>query len=96
MPLGLPLVIEPGRFLVAEAGGLLTRVIYVKEAEQAISDRRCGHERSDPPQPDDAYHPIFTAKEGKDQGKTRRCRRPCVRDRRCPGPGASFTETRGR
>lgn len=28
---GLKLVIEPGRFLVAEAGALLTRVLYVKE-----------------------------------------------------------------
>ncbi|HKP77119.1 MAG TPA: diaminopimelate decarboxylase [Longimicrobiaceae bacterium] len=29
--LGLKLVVEPGRFIVGEAGALLTRVIYVKE-----------------------------------------------------------------
>ncbi len=33
-PLGLPLVLEPGRTLVARAGGLLTRAIYVKEGRE--------------------------------------------------------------
>ena len=33
-PLGLPLVLEPGRYLVARAGGLLTRAIYVKEGRE--------------------------------------------------------------
>lgn len=34
VPLGLPLVFEPGRYLVAGGGGLLTRVIYHKEGEK--------------------------------------------------------------
>ena len=33
-PLGLPLVLEPGRYLVARAGGLLTRALYVKESHK--------------------------------------------------------------
>ncbi len=33
-PLGLPLVLEPGRFLVANAGGLLTRSIFIKEGQK--------------------------------------------------------------
>ena len=33
-PLGLPLMLEPGRYLVARAGGLLTRAIYVKEGQK--------------------------------------------------------------
>ena len=33
-PLGLPLVTEPGRYLVARGGGLLTRTIYVKEGQK--------------------------------------------------------------
>ena len=30
-PLGLPLVLEPGRTLVAGGGGLLTKILYIKE-----------------------------------------------------------------
>ena len=33
-PLGLPIIAEPGRFLVAQAGGLLSRAIYVKEGRE--------------------------------------------------------------
>ena len=48
--LGLRVLLEPGRFLVGNAGVLLTRVRYLKQAEQkkfVIVD--AGHERSDPP-----------------------------------------------
>ena len=33
-PIGLPIVLEPGRYLVASAGGLLSRTIYVKEGQE--------------------------------------------------------------
>ncbi len=45
----LPLVLEPGRLIVGNAGILVTRVEYVKEGEQDLRHRRCGDERPDPP-----------------------------------------------
>ena len=43
------LLLEPGRFLVAQAGALLTRVLVVKKnGQQDICDNRCRDERPDP------------------------------------------------
>ena len=45
----LQVMIEPGRSIVAEAGVLLTRVLYRKtNGDKGIRDRGCRHERSDP------------------------------------------------
>ena len=44
------LLFEPGRFLVGDAGVLLTRVLYLKPGGDArLRDRRRGDERPDPP-----------------------------------------------
>ena len=44
------LLLEPGRFLVAQAGALLTRVLVVKKnGAEDFRHRRCRHERPDPP-----------------------------------------------
>ena len=46
--LGLRILLEPGRFLVGNAGVLLTRVRYIKKSgAEEVRDRRCRHERPD-------------------------------------------------
>jgi diaminopimelate decarboxylase len=67
---GLSLTLEPGRWLVAEAGGLLTRVITVKttpEKNFAVVDAAMNDLIR--PALYDAYHPIkaLEAREGKGQ-----------------------------
>ena len=43
------LLLEPGRFLVAQAGALLTRVLVVKKnGDEDVCDYGCGDERPDP------------------------------------------------
>ena len=43
------LLIEPGRFLVGQAGALLSRVLYTKRnGEKTFCDYGCGHERFNP------------------------------------------------
>ena len=47
--LGCRLSFEPGRLIAANAGVLVSRVLYVKHGEaKTFPDHRCGHERSDP------------------------------------------------
>jgi diaminopimelate decarboxylase len=45
--LGLKICLEPGRMIVANAGILVSRVIYAKQRpRQDLHHRRCRHERS--------------------------------------------------
>ena len=47
--LGLKLYLEPGRVIAANAGVLVSRVIYAKRGrDRAFTHRRCRHERPDP------------------------------------------------
>lgn len=62
--LDLELVFEPGRYLVAEAGVLLSRVLYVKEgAERACVILDAGMNDLLRPALYDAYHPILPVAE---------------------------------
>ena len=48
--LGCRLSFEPGRLIAANAGVLVSRVIYVKHGDaKTFPDHRCRHERPDPP-----------------------------------------------
>jgi diaminopimelate decarboxylase len=48
-PLGLKILLEPGRYLVGNAGVLLSRVEYLKRGSiEELSHRRCSDERSGP------------------------------------------------
>ena len=48
-PLGLRILLEPGRFMVGNAGALVTEVLYLKKnGAQDVRDRRCRDERPDP------------------------------------------------
>ncbi len=83
----LEILIEPGRSIVAEAGVLLTRVLYRKSnGRSAIRDRRRRHERSDPSR----AVPIASRNRSPPQKSERfhhcRCGRPGVRIRRFFGP----------
>jgi diaminopimelate decarboxylase len=62
--LELELVFEPGRYLVAEAGVLLSRVLYVKEdAERPCVVLDAGMNNLLRPALYDAYHPILPVEE---------------------------------
>lgn len=59
-PLKVPIILEPGRFLVAEAGALLTRVLYIKKGlgkQYLILD--AGMNDLLRPALYDAWHPIW-------------------------------------
>lgn len=46
---GFDLILEPGRSIVADAGVLLTRVLYIKSQGGAnVRHHRCWHDRTDP------------------------------------------------
>jgi diaminopimelate decarboxylase len=63
-PLGLPLIFEPGRHLVGEAGLLLTRVLYVKQgASRRFLVVDAGMNDLIRPTLYDAYHAILPVKE---------------------------------
>jgi diaminopimelate decarboxylase len=63
-PLGLPLIFEPGRHLVGEAGLLLTRVLYVKEgASRRFVIVDAGMNDLIRPTLYDAYHAILPVAE---------------------------------
>ena len=48
-PLGLRILVEPGRFMVGNAGVLVTEVLYVKKTgTEDFRHRRCGDERPHP------------------------------------------------
>ena len=67
--LGLALIVEPGRFLVAESGVLLTRVLYRKRSggrELLVTD--AGMADLLRPSHYDAYHRIVAVHEAKQQG----------------------------
>ncbi len=68
--LGLELIVEPGRFLVAEAGLLLGRVLYRKHAggrDILVTDT--GMTELLRPSHYDAYHRIASVRDGRPQGR---------------------------
>ena len=88
--LGLRILLEPGRFLVGNAGVLLTRVRYIKQTGQKkFVDRRCRDERSDSSR---ALPELSRDRAGAGVGecgaRADRCGRSSLRERRflCAGP----------
>jgi diaminopimelate decarboxylase len=68
--LGLHLLLEPGRFLVAQAGGLLTQVLYVKKnGAKTFVITDAGMNDLIRPSLYRAHHEILTVKQGKVSGK---------------------------
>jgi diaminopimelate decarboxylase len=68
--LGLHLLLEPGRFIVAQAGGLLTRVLYVKKnGAKTFVITDAGMNDLIRPSLYRAHHEILPVKQGKDAGK---------------------------
>jgi len=68
--LGLHLLLEPGRFIVAQAGGLLTRVLYVKKnGAKTFVITDAGMNDLIRPSLYQAHHEIWPVKQGKDAGK---------------------------
>ena len=72
-PLGLPLIFEPGRHLVGEAGLLLTRVLYVKQgASRRFVIVDAGMNDLIRPTLYDAYHAILPVKEPAEDASSER------------------------
>jgi diaminopimelate decarboxylase len=68
--LGLHLLLEPGRFLVAQAGGLLTQVLYVKKnGAKTFVITDAGMNDLIRPSLYRAHHEILPVKQGRDSGK---------------------------
>ena len=78
----LEILVEPGRFLVADAGTLLTRVLYRKRSggrEIAVTD--AGMTELLRPSHYQAYHHIEPVRPRQRVNRAHRCRRPGVRER---------------
>jgi diaminopimelate decarboxylase len=72
-PLGLPLIFEPGRHLVGEAGLLLTRVLYVKQgASRRFVIVDAGMNDLIRPTLYDAYHAILPVNEPAEDASSER------------------------
>jgi diaminopimelate decarboxylase len=68
--LGLHLLLEPGRFIVAQAGGLLTQVLYVKKnGTKTFVITDAGMNDLIRPSLYHAHHEILPLKQGKNVGK---------------------------
>jgi len=68
--LGLHLLLEPGRFIVAQAGGLLTQVLYVKKnGTKTFVITDAGMNDLIRPSLYHAHHEILPVKQGKASGK---------------------------
>ncbi len=63
--LGCRLIFEPGRLIAANAGVLVSKVLYAQAGRrQGLPDPGCGHERPGPPgHADDAHHEIAAVRE---------------------------------
>lgn len=68
--LGVHLLLEPGRFIVAQAGGLLTQVLYVKKnGAKTFVITDAGMNDLIRPSLYHAHHEVFPVKQGKEAGK---------------------------